>query len=261
MKRTARQLMERQIQDKKSFFISDLHLFARRSTAPSLDAAIQAAARQSHSFVLGGDIFDFRWSSHRVLEDAIRHSRQWLERLVAENTACRFYYLLGNHDCHPQFVESLQELTETFPHLEWHRHYVRIDQNIFLHGDIVDTPVRPGLPHHEILDARRLAKENRRPPHPFSHTLYDAAVRTRMHRVVMTLARRNELVLKRLTRYLESRGETVASGIENVYFGHTHRQMLAVPFQGMEFHNPGAAIKGLPFRILETRVREAGPVK
>lgn len=256
--------MEHQYPDKdkskKSFFISDLHLFARRSTAPSLEAAIQEAARQSHTFVLGGDIFDFRWSSHRDLEEAIHHSKQWLERLVAANTGCRFYYLLGNHDCHPQFVESLQQMTETFPHMEWHRHYARIDGNVFLHGDIVDTPVRPGIAHHEILDLRRSAKESRRPPHPFSHTLYDAAVKTRMHRVVMTLARRNELVLKRLTRYLESQGEMATTGVENVYFGHTHRQMLAVPFEGMKFHNPGAAIKGLPFRILETRVREVRPV-
>jgi len=42
-----------------------------------------------------------------------------------------------------------------------------------------------------------------------------------------------------------------------VYFGHTHRSMENVSFQGMQFSNPGAAIKGMDFRIIEVDLDES----
>jgi UDP-2,3-diacylglucosamine hydrolase len=35
------------------------------------------------------------------------------------------------------------------------------------------------------------------------------------------------------------------------YFGHTHRSMADYQFGGPTFHNSGAPIKGVKFRILE----------
>ena len=176
--------------EKTSWFVSDLHLFSRRSAAPDLEPLIQAAVRQSHTFVLGGDIFDFRWSTQLSRGEAVFDSIDWLKRLIDINVDCRFHYLLGNHDCHPQFVDALQRLAEDSPQLSWHRHLLRIDQSVFLHGDIVDTRIPPGHSHHAILDARRLKSEQRRPPTRISHTIYDMAVHAQVHRLVVQLAKR-----------------------------------------------------------------------
>ena len=46
----------------KAHFVSDLHLFSKRSSGPQVQRAIEAAVARSDTFVLGGDIFDFRWS-------------------------------------------------------------------------------------------------------------------------------------------------------------------------------------------------------
>lgn len=241
----------------QSFFISDLHLFSRRSSAPTWENSLRRAVQQAHTFVLGGDIFDFRWSLHQSLGHAIEDSIVWLNRLLSLNPSCTFHYILGNHDCHPEFVEALSELARSTRRLNWHRHLLRIGNCVFLHGDIVDAKVRPGQNFDSILDAKRLAGELREPPTAFSHVLYDAAVSARVHRLVVQLAKPNELVLRRLTRYLESHRLGQNSGVERVYFGHTHRRLNAVVHAGMKFYNPGATIKGLPFNVIETEIDPA----
>jgi UDP-2,3-diacylglucosamine hydrolase len=236
----------------KSWFLSDLHLLARRSSAPELESAIHRAAQQAHTMVLGGDIFDFRWRTKLSMEAAIDESMHWLERLIKNNTAAHYHYLLGNHDSHPDFVERLQKLSEQMPRFEWHRHLLRIDKSIFLHGDVVDRRIRAGEIHHDVVDARRSKKEERPDPHPFSHSLYDAAIRARLHRVVIQVAKRKEIVLQRLKHYLDAHEAGLQAGVEQVFFGHTHRKLKNVRYGGMRFSNPGAAIKGLPFEIIET---------
>lgn len=235
----------------RTHFISDLHLFSRRSSAPELESVIQSAVKHSETFVLGGDIFDFRWSTQGSMSRAVEDSVDWLQRLIEVKPDCHFHYLLGNHDCHPEFVEALTRLSEQVPQLVWHRHMMRLGDRVFLHGDIVDTKVRSGEKPHDVLDSRRLIGEMRRPPNRVSHALYDAAIQVRVHRVVAQLAKRHALVLKRLAHYLSEHGETHATGVRDVYFGHTHRSLSSIAYNGMRFHNPGAAIKGLPFQIIE----------
>jgi UDP-2,3-diacylglucosamine hydrolase len=241
-------------QNSKSWFLSDLHLLAKRSAAPEMEAAFHRAAREAHTLVLGGDIFDFRWRGKLAMSDAIDQSRRWLERLIENNTACRYYYLLGNHDSHPDFVERLQRLSEQLPNFVWERHLLRIDKSIFLHGDIVDRRIRAGEVHHEILDEYRSLKEGRSDPKRVSHFMYEAAVLARLHRVVVSVGKRRELVLRRLAHYLEAHNVGATAGIEKVFFGHTHRRMNDVPHAGLRFHNPGAAIKGLPFEVIDTQL-------
>jgi UDP-2,3-diacylglucosamine hydrolase len=240
-------------EDNTAWFVSDLHLFSRRSSAPLLESAIRMAVKRSHTFVLGGDIVDFRWSTQLSRGDAVNDSIQWLKRLLDQNSDCQFHYLLGNHDCHPEFVQALERLSESASHLSWHRHLLRLDHNIFLHGDIVDTRILPGQTHHTSLDAKRLAGELRRPPAKISHTIYDMAVQANVHRLVVKMAKRRDQVLQRLTDYLESQGAGAETGIHHVYFGHTHRKLISIPYAGMHFHNPGAAIKGLPFQMIEVK--------
>lgn len=219
-----------------------------------MEAAFHRAAKSAHTFILGGDIFDFRWRGKLAMKDAIEQSRRWLEKLVQNNPTCRYFYLLGNHDSHPDFVDRLQRLSEQLPTFEWERHLLRIDNSIFLHGDIVDRRVRRGDAHHEVLDEYRALKEGRADPKRVAHFMYEAAVAARLHRVVVSVGKRKQLILGRLARYLDAHGLGSSDGVEKVFFGHTHRRMNDVPHAGLRFHNPGAAIRGLPFEMIDAQL-------
>jgi hypothetical protein len=61
-------------------------------------------------------------------------------------------------------------------------------------------------------------------------------------------------VARRILKYLEEIGQGPAAGVQDVYFGHTHKHLKNYPFGGLTFHNGGVAIKGMKFRILEAEV-------
>ena len=42
-----------------------------------------------------------------------------------------------------------------------------------------------------------------------------------------------------------------SGGTEQVYFGHTHESLASYRQSDVLFHNPGAPIRGLDFRIVE----------
>jgi UDP-2,3-diacylglucosamine hydrolase len=231
----------------KSYFFSDLHLLANRSSGPSVAHDIARAAKQAHTIVLGGDIFDFKWSTLLSLQHSIDDSIRWLESLVDANPQCMFYYVLGNHDAHPNFVASLDELAFRQPRLVWQPYVMRIDHCVFLHGDVVDCE-----PNEESIAARRRKVEDRPFPARSKHLLYDAVIRARLHRMVLHFVVRPSAVLRKLAIYLASQGLDAENGVRDVYFGHTHRDVDGVRHQGLTFHNGGASIKGLSFRIVET---------
>jgi hypothetical protein len=76
---------------------------------------------------------------------------------------------------------------------------------------------------------------------------------THLHRPVPHLIFAKRIVVRRIFRYLESIGEGPSHGVRDVYFGHTHKRMSAYRYRGLTFHNGGAPIKGLKFRIIEAR--------
>jgi UDP-2,3-diacylglucosamine pyrophosphatase LpxH len=235
---------------KKTHFVSDLHMFARRSSASAMQRSMESAVRGSHTFVLGGDIFDFRWSQWANHDQTVEHGLRWLQGLAAVNPECQIHYLLGNHDAHPVFTGELTRLAERIPNLVVHPHLLRLEDCVFLHGDIIDANIPFEGDFHELLNAKRLQEERRARPPKIQHTLYDAAVKARLHRLVSTVVNGNQKVLDRVTRYLEWAGHGPSSGVRKVYFGHTHRPLDEVPYAGMRFFNPGATIKGLDFRIV-----------
>lgn len=233
----------------RGHFLSDLHLLARRSTAMSIAPLIRGAASKSHTMVLGGDIFDFKWSTYPTLDRSIAAGIAWLEELIESFPRCSFYYLLGNHDAHPRFVSELDRLAFRQPRLTWQPYVLRIRECVFLHGDIVDCE-----PNHTILAERRKLFEAKPYPRRYAHWLYDLVVHARLHRAAMHIAIRPKSVLRKLTQYLTDEGLDSKHGVRDVYFGHTHRVVDGVRYAGLTFHNGGASIQGLPFRIVETRL-------
>jgi UDP-2,3-diacylglucosamine hydrolase len=236
------------------YFLSDLHLFSKRSRADVYAEVIHATARQAHTIVLGGDIFDFKWSTLPSLEASIAKSIQWLTDLIEPHSECEFHYLLGNHDCHPRFVSELDHLSFAQSQLSWHRHLLRLGDCMFLHGDIADGD----LDHHE-LDCRRARCDDIPPPGRMSHVLYDVVIKSRLHRVAVHMIKRRKTILRRLSRYLKQIGHGPDTGVRHVYFGHIHRNVDGVEYDGMRFHNGGASIRGLPFRIIRAEFNNHGP--
>ncbi len=237
----------------KCFFLSDLHLFASRSTAEKYRHVIDAAAASATDFVLGGDIFDFRWATRHGEHEAVVHAIGWLRKLADDCPTCRFHYLLGNHDYHHPFIERLGELVDQVDNLAWHPYHLRLGNCAFLHGDVADRPMNA-----EILAAARTADADHRKKGPLLNGLYDMVVMARIHKPLPHVFRPKRLVAKRILRYLDGVGLGPAHGVTDVYFGHIHRVLSNYRHGGLMFHNGGAPIKGLKFRILEANVRAGG---
>ncbi len=151
---------------------------------------------------------------------------------MTNHQECSFYYLLGNHDSHPDFVTELDRLAFQHANLEWQPHILRLGSCVFLHGDVIDG----GLDHQSI-DARRRKHEEKPLPMAYRHWLYDAAVQAKLHCLVANVARRHGWVLKKVYRYLAEQGLEAETGIKDVYFGHTHRPLRSVEYRGLRFHN------------------------
>jgi UDP-2,3-diacylglucosamine pyrophosphatase LpxH len=231
----------------KCFFVADLHLFANRSDAHRHLEQIARTASRAEVFVLGGDIFDFRWSRVPVLK-AVDRAVLWLEELAGSCPQCHFQLVLGNHDYHQAFIDRLIELERHVSNLSWHRYYVRLGSSVFLHGDVANKQMDAGK-----LEAAREEWLDRRRRGPLMSVLYDVVVLTRLHKPVPHLVFAKRIVVRRILKYLESIGEGPGNGVRNVYFGHTHRSLSNYRYRGLTFHNGGAPIKGSKFRIVEAR--------
>ncbi len=231
----------------KCFFVSDLHLFANRSNGHRYLEQIAGTASRADVFVLGGDIFDFRWSRIPTLK-AVQRAVQWLAELTSACPGCHFHLVLGNHDYHQALIDRLHDLEKQVVNLSWHRYYVRLGSSVFLHGDVADKEMDARMlaeAREEWLDARRRG--------PFLSMLYDVVVLTRLHKPFPHLVYTKRIVVRRILKYLESIGEGPGDGVRDVYFGHTHRKLSNYHYRGLAFHNGGAPIKGVKFRILEAK--------
>ncbi len=232
---------------RRTSFVSDLHLFSGRSLAPRHEAALHAAAARSRVFVLGGDIFDFRWSTLGGPDVTVPQAIRWLDELVASHPRCDFHFVLGNHDCNRRFVAALDTYRATRPNLLAHPYYFRLGSSIFLHGDAAD---RPRMDADALLRRRQhWARDEHRGR--IRHALYDLAVQAQLHRVVGRVAPPTRRVARRIAGYLTRIGHSPATGLTDVYFGHTHEALANYRHAGLVFHNGGAALPGLDFRIVE----------
>lgn len=234
----------------KHYFVSDLHLFSRRSLAPRHEAAIRAAASEATTFVLGGDIFDFRWSTLPNLERSIAAAVDWLAALTAINSQCAFHFVLGNHDYNRQFISALDQLAGDTPNLLWHRTHLRLGQSLFLHGDVAD---KPQLCHQKLLLRRQKYWHDEAAQGNMANLIYDWAMQARLHHVAK-IVHRHRRVTNRLLSYLDQIGHGYESGLRHVYFGHTHHAMSHYERGGILFHNGGAPMQGLDFRIVPVEI-------
>jgi UDP-2,3-diacylglucosamine hydrolase len=231
---------------RKTYFVCDLHLFAHRSQADRYFDEITEAASQAEHFVLGGDIFDFRWSQAQSVHHTVEEALAWLDSLASVCPDCQFHLLLGNHDFHQRFIDRLVDLENAIPNLSWYPYYLRLGSSIFLHGDVADRVM-----DEETLTRARARCLYHRQRGPLLSRLYDLVVATHLHRPFPYLRYRKRVVAKRILAYLEDIGQGPRQGVENVYFGHTHQSLTGYQYGGLIFHNAGAPMRGVRFQVLE----------
>jgi UDP-2,3-diacylglucosamine pyrophosphatase LpxH len=219
-------------------FLSDLHLFSRRSIGQQLWDQHRSAVRAASSIVLGGDMFDFRWSQLGGLTATVNAASEWLENAIAINPDASWVYLLGNHDCHPRMQAMLASLSQSCPNFSWSPHVWRIGSNVFLHGDALD-----GMRRSRGLDKYRSAFHDETPKGAMGNLLYSAVVQTRLHGVVPRLRYTRQQTCRRLLEYLEGSDKDLLADVRNIYFGHTHVPMHAYRCDGFDFYNTGCGIR------------------
>jgi UDP-2,3-diacylglucosamine hydrolase len=234
---------------RKNYFVSDLHLFSRRSLAASHERALHAAAAKANTFVLGGDIFDFRWSTYSSPDESVAGAIRWLDALVASHPRCEFHFVQGNHDCNRRFVAALETYSASRLNLKLHPYLLRLGKSVFLHGDVADHPQM--CPVRLTRRREHWGRDEKRRGE-FRHALYDLAVTARLHRLAGKVAHPKRRAVHRVLGYLSRVGHGAESGVEHVYFGHTHEALDNYRYGGVRFHNPGAPMPGLEFRIVET---------
>ncbi len=228
------------------YTVSDLHLFSRRSRAEAQMDTIYRALEDADVFVLNGDIFDFRWSTAGGHEATCQKALAWLADILERAPKCQFHYVLGNHDNVAFFVDKLDAFAQSKTNLSWHLFHIRIGAALFLHGDVANRKMTA-----DELAASRGKWENDDPKVDTLGRIYEGISRTGMVKAVYLLTFPERTVLRRLNHYLQDIGEGPHSGVRRVYFGHTHLAMDNVEYNGMTFHNGGAPMPGLAFRVLK----------
>jgi len=232
----------------KACFVSDLHLFANRSRGARHLHAIRQAAERSQLCILGGDIFDFKWSTLPSGDHTLDAAVAWLHDLSVGIPHCQVHFLLGNHDYHPGLIARLPLLKQTLPNFDWERFYLRKGNTMFLHGDVADRKMTAAR-----LEQRRM-RFSHKPRRPVQHRAYDLLVNSQVHDILPKAVYPKRVVARRILNYLEDIGHGPRTGIEHVYFGHTHRAVNGYAHGGLLFHNGGAPIGRSAYRILELNI-------
>jgi len=226
-------------------FISDLHLFSPRSVA---DEDSRWIARQYHTcqtVVLGGDIFDYRWSRHGATGATTVAAREWLERLI-EDVDGRVIYLPGNHDAHPELLSTLDELQKRSDRFTWEYHSVRFGNTLCLHGDICDAGGLSGLERYRSRYHQEKRKSN------VANRTYDVAVALRVHQAIPAMRHHLGRYSQRLAAHIRVLPQ--AAGVDRVIFGHSHHFLDDCRVGGLHLFNPGACLRHLTYQPVMFRI-------
>lgn len=216
-------------------FVSDLHLFSPRSAAHAVPEQLAQVTAADQCIVLGGDIFDFRWSIRGSHELTLTAAIDWLEELLERTGEAQIRFLPGNHDCHPEFLERLARLAERHPRFGWYEHHFQLGDAFFLHGDVLDA--------RGSLENYRSRFHHEHPQTDLKHRMYDVVVGLRLHKLVPLLRHRPELTCRRLRQLIDALPAPSSTPFERVFFGHTHAPVFGFESERVRYYNPGAALK------------------
>lgn len=238
-----RRTMQEAEPGRRGVFVSDLHVFSGRSVAESLGSEVQQRYPQANLLVLGGDIFDFKWSSMSGAGTLLA-AEHWLEGLLNQWDG-EVVYLAGNHDCLPQFMDVLREVESHNDRFTWHDHQVQFGDSVFLHGDVLDAGQdvsKLGAYRDKFHPTSNQSK--------LSRQAYSAIVAMRIHRMAPKLRHRKIMTCLKLQGILPQLVDRPQE-IRRVFYGHTHVAVPGSEVNGVKFYNPGAAIRHVAFHPVQ----------
>ena len=221
-------------------FVSDLHLFCPRSVSVETHRQLSQHQDVSECIVLGGDIFDFRWSTYKSHEASLKAARDWLEELLLVTGESKIVFLPGNHDCVPEFLQELDLLASHEPRFAWHNHHVQIHDCLFLHGDILDAG-----PSLQKLLRYRSKFHQAEPKSRLSQRSYDVAVAMRIHKLVPSIVRLPRRTCSDLLKTIRKMELAENEDVKRIFFGHTHVPINGIEVEGIRFFNPGGTLRHL----------------
>ena len=224
-------------------------MFCRRSHWSEHMPVIERAAAECDRFVFNGDTFDFKWSELKTEEATVQAAIGFLRDFARRHPDTQIHVNLGNHDHHYQFMRALDTLCEHTGNLSWHPYYLRVGNAVFLHGDVAMR--RMTQPQLERYRSRWL---HERRQGGLKRKVYDALFNARAHVAVSHVAFPGRLTVRRVHDYLDEIGHGPASGVEQVYFGHTHVPVRGRQYQGVRYHNGGAPMRHMDFTVLRANV-------
>lgn len=233
----------------RGVFLSDLHLFSPRSVGGNTHQVLSQFHHENQCIVLGGDIFDFRWSKQGSHLATLEAAQLWLENLFRQTGQAQIRFLPGNHDCHPEFLQRLTQLAETEPRFDWREFYLQLGNSLFLHGDILDA--------QGDLSRYRRRFWHTRPQPQVSHHAYDVVCGMRLHKLIPMLRHQPRSTCLRLWQYIQALDLPDLSQIHRVYFGHTHVPIRGLRVNDVRFYNPGAMLRHLDSHLVHFEFDEA----
>ncbi len=232
------------------FVVSDLHMFCRRSDWEEHVALIHEAAEEADLFVFNGDTVDFKWSVLPSLEATIDSAIDFLRDFCTRHPQCKVHVNLGNHDHIQDFIARLETLNEEIENFTWHPYFLRVGKALFLHGDVANWK----MSHQQLEQYRGRWERRHRVQSDFKNRVYDAAFQAGAHIAVSRMAFTPKRTVKRVAAYMDDIGHGIDSGVERVYFGHTHVPVHGYAYGGMTFHNGGAPMRGIQFRLIKAHI-------
>lgn len=234
------------LSDGKGVFVSDLHVFSGRSVGETLPNELHVAFPNANLLVLGGDIFDFKWSPMGE-EETLVEAEKWLMTML-DQWQGKVMFLAGNHDCLPKFFERLEAVARRCDRFSWHDHQVQLGDAVFLHGDMLDAGN-----HLSMLADYRYKFHPTASQTPLSRRAYSAIVAMRLHRMAPKLRHRQLQTCQKLYNLLPQLVES-PKAVRRVFYGHTHVTVPGREFQGVKFYNPGAAVRHIAFKPIQFEV-------
>ncbi len=230
---------------KKGLVTSDLHNFTKRSHTDKIMKQLEEQLVQVDLLVLNGDIFDFRWSIMSGIKDTIHAAESWLKEIIKHFPHVEIHFVLGNHDCHQDFITSLEVMAKEYPTFFWHEFYYKIENRIFLHGDCANRHMTA----EELSLSRGPWRRVKKKPH-YLALLYALVDKYRITIMVQRLSFSRQKVASRIIHYLNSLPLELSNNIEHIFFGHTHLPFTDYSYGNYYFHNTGAGIIGTEFMSL-----------
>ncbi len=232
---------------KSGIVLSDLHIFAQRSNAGHYIKVLHEAMDTADFLVLNGDIFDFKWSVLPGIEETLAEAINWLRVLSEAHPHCTIFYILGNHDALEIFAVALENLSKEIANFFWHPTHLRIDDALYLHGDL---PLRGKKPFQRSLKPFIAMKRKH------MHLLYNVTVHSRLHRASELFISKSLCAAKILSVF-DKHPTPVLDDIADVYFGHTHVAFSDFKFKGITFHNTGATIHGVKTNMMKFSIQKS----